>query len=61
MDTRKVGMFLAELRKQNKMTQEQLGVKIGVTKKTLANIKFARVPCVLLIISLRTEVHDVQL
>lgn len=36
MDTRKVGMFLAELRKQNKMTQEQLGEKIGVTNKTVS-------------------------
>lgn len=36
MDTKKVGMFLAELRKQNNMTQEQLGEKIGVTNKTVS-------------------------
>jgi len=36
MDTKRVGMFLAELRKQNNMTQEQLGEKIGVTNKTVS-------------------------
>lgn len=36
MDTQKIGMFLKELRKNNHMTQEQLGEKIGVTNKTIS-------------------------
>ncbi|NLW10983.1 MAG: helix-turn-helix transcriptional regulator [Clostridiaceae bacterium] len=36
MDTQRIGKFLCELRKQNDMTQEQLGAKIGVTNKTVS-------------------------
>lgn len=36
MDTKKIGEFLKELRKQNNMTQEQLGEQIGVTNKTIS-------------------------
>lgn len=36
MDTRKVGTFLKQLRKENHMTQEQLGERIGVTNKTIS-------------------------
>ena len=36
MDTQKIGKFLKELRKQNNMTQEQLGEKVGVTNKTIS-------------------------
>ena len=36
MDTQKIGRFLKELRKQNNMTQEQLGEKLGVTNKTIS-------------------------
>lgn len=36
MDTKKVGAFLKKLRKENNMTQEQLGEKIGVTNKTIS-------------------------
>lgn len=36
MDTQKIGRFLKELRKENDMTQEQLGEKIGVTNKTVS-------------------------
>lgn len=36
MDTQKIGKFLKELRKENNMTQEQLGEKIGVTNKTVS-------------------------
>ena len=35
MDTIKIGKFLAENRKKKKLTQEQLGEKIGVTAKTI--------------------------
>lgn len=36
MDTVKIGKFLKELRKEHKLTQEQLGEKIGVTNKTIS-------------------------
>ena len=36
MDTQKIGLFLKELRKENNMTQEQLGERIGVTNKTIS-------------------------
>ena len=36
MDTKKIGMFLKELRKQNNMTQEQLGERLDVTNKTVS-------------------------
>lgn len=36
MDTKKIGLFLKNLRKENNMTQEQLGERIGVTNKTIS-------------------------
>lgn len=36
MDTKKVGAFLKQLRKERDMTQEQLGEQIGVTSKTIS-------------------------
>ena len=36
MDVVRIGKFLSELRKEKKLTQEQLGEKIGVTNKTIS-------------------------
>ena len=36
MDTKKIGLFLAELRKEKKLTQQELGDIIGVTNKTVS-------------------------
>lgn len=36
MDTVKIGRFLKELRKEQNLTQEQLGEKVGVTNKTVS-------------------------
>lgn len=36
MDKVKIGSFIAELRRENGLTQEQLGEKIGVTNKTVS-------------------------
>lgn len=36
MDLVQIGKFIAELRKEQKLTQEQLGEKIGVTNKTVS-------------------------
>lgn len=36
MDQVKIGKFIAELRKENNLTQERLGEKLGVTNKTVS-------------------------
>ena len=36
MDLVQIGKFIAELRKEQELTQEQLGEKIGVTNKTVS-------------------------
>ena len=36
MNTKVIGKFLKELRKEKDMTQEELGDKIGVTNKTIS-------------------------
>ena len=36
MDMKKIGQFLAELRREKELTQEQLGEKLGVTNKTVS-------------------------
>lgn len=36
MDLMKTGKFIAELRKEKGLTQEQLGEKVGVTNKTVS-------------------------
>ena len=36
MDTVKIGRFLAELRRENKLTQEQLAEKLGTSNKTIS-------------------------
>lgn len=36
MDLQKIGKFLAQLRKEQELTQEQLGEKLGVTNKTVS-------------------------
>ena len=36
MDLTQIGKFIAELRKEQQLTQEQLGDKLGVTNKTVS-------------------------
>ena len=36
MDTKKIGIFLKDLRNEKGMTQEQLGEKLGVSNKTIS-------------------------
>ena len=36
MDMKKIGAFLAELRKEKNLTQDELGEQIGVTNKTVS-------------------------
>ena len=37
MDQEKIGKFIAECRRQRKMTQSELGEKLGVTEKSISN------------------------
>ena len=37
MNQEKIGKFIAECRKQKKMTQSDLGEKLGVTEKSISN------------------------
>ena len=37
MNQEKIGNFIAECRKQKKMTQYELGEKLGVTEKSISN------------------------
>ena len=36
MNQEKIGKFIAHLRKEKKMTQQELGEKLGVTNKTIS-------------------------
>lgn len=36
MDMKKIGCFLAELRKEKNLTQEQLGMMLGISNKTIS-------------------------
>lgn len=36
MNQEKIGKFIAHLRKEKKMTQQELGEKVGVTNKTIS-------------------------
>ena len=36
MNNEKIGQFIAELRKQNQMTQKELALKVGVTDKAVS-------------------------
>ena len=36
MNQEKIGKFIAELRKQKKLTQEQLAEKLGITKNAVS-------------------------
>ena len=37
MNQEKIGKFIAECRRQRKMTQSELGEKLGVTEKSISN------------------------
>lgn len=61
MDLVLVGKFISELRKEQQLTQEQFGEKIGVTNKTVSrweNGNYLPLADVLLTISRLFDVSD---
>ena len=58
MDQDKIGKFIAECRKQRKMTQNALAEKLGVTEKSISNWENGRnVPDLSLFKPLCNELH----
>ncbi len=61
MNTKKVGEFLKELRKENKLTQEQLGEKLGVTNKTVSKWETGNYMPPIEILKLLSELYNVSI
>lgn len=56
MDMVKMGSFLAELRKEQKLTQAELGEKLGVTNKTVSRWERIFLSAALILIPLRKSI-----
>lgn len=61
MDTQKIGKFLKELRKQNNMTQEQLGERIGVTNKTVSRWETGNYMPPIESLRLLSDIYDISI
>ena len=61
MNTKKVGEFLKQLRKENKLTQEQLGEKLGVTNKTVSKWETGNYMPPIEILKLLSELYNVSI
>ena len=61
MDQAKIGSFLAELRKESNLTQEQLAEKVGVARRTISRWETgSNLPDIDLLIEL-SDLYDVDL
>lgn len=61
MDMQKVGRFLAELRKDKNLTQEELGEKIGVTNKTVSRWENGNYLPPVEILQILSKLYDVSI
>ncbi len=61
MDQIKIGNFIATLRKENNLTQEQLGEKLGVTNKTVSRWENGNYMPDIEMISLLSKEFDVSI
>ena len=61
MDIQRIGNFLKELRKQNNMTQEQLGERIGVTNKTVSRWETGKYMPPIECLKLLSEIYQVSI
>lgn len=61
MNTETVGKFLKELRKEQNITQEQLGEKIGVTNKTISKWENGKYMPPIDMLEVLSEMYDVSI
>ncbi len=61
MDTKKIGIFLKELRNEKGMTQEQLGEKIGVSNKTISRWETGQYMPPVDCLSLLSDIYDISI
>lgn len=61
MDMQKIGRFLAELRKDKNLTQEELGEKIGVTNKTVSRWENGNYLPPVEILQILSKLYDVSI
>lgn len=61
MDIQKIGGFLKELRKQNNMTQEQLGERVGVTNKTVSRWETGKYMPPIECLKLLSEIYQISI
>lgn len=61
MDMQKVGTFLAELRKERNLTQDELGEKIGVTNKTVSRWENGNYLPPAEVLQILSELYDVSI
>lgn len=61
MDTKRVGAFLKELRKENGMTQEQLGERVGVSNKTISRWETGNYMPPVECLSMLSDIYDISI
>ena len=61
MNQEKIGKFVAELRKEKKMTQEELAEKMGVTDKSISRWENGKTMPDLSMIPILAEILDVEI
>ncbi|MBQ8569375.1 MAG: helix-turn-helix domain-containing protein [Oscillospiraceae bacterium] len=61
MDTKKIGIFLKELRNEKGMTQEQLGERIGVSNKTISRWETGNYMPPVDCLSILSDIYDISI
>ena len=61
MNTKVIGQFLKEQRKEKNMTQEELGEKVGVTNKTISKWENGNYMPPIDVLMLLTEIYGVTI
>jgi len=61
MNTKVIGQFLKELRREKSMTQEELGERVGVTNKTISKWENGNYMPPIDILMLLSEIYGVSI